>query len=237
MTTGVRIDRDGDALSMTLCRPEAGNEVSGPMFEAMLEELRAEATAPRARVLVLRAEGDVFCTGRERAGRDGTTIRAEVARLIALKQAVMRSPLVTIAEVHGDAAGFGMGLAVVADFTYVAETAKLSFPEMRKGLPPAAIMAYLGRYALPKRVFPLVLLAPDFTAAYAHEIGLVTHVTTRAKLRGEVDALVEQLLALDPEAMRQCKAYFQAANAASLEDNFERATDLLTARTLQLLAK
>ena len=237
MTTGVRIDREGDVLSMTLCRPEAGNEVSGPMFEAMLEALQAEASSPRARVLVMRAEGAVFCTGRERAGRDETSVRAEVARLIALKHAVMRSPLVTIAEVQGNAAGFGVGLAVVADFTYVAETATLSFPEMRKGLPPAAIMAYLGRYALPKRIFPLVLLAPDFTATYAREIGLVTHVTTRANLRAEVDALVEQILALDPEAVRQCKAYFQAANEAPLEQNFERATELLTARTLQLQAR
>ena len=45
----------------------------------------------------------------------------------------------------------------------VAATAILSFPEMRKGLPPAAIMAYLGRHALPKRIFPLVVLAPDIT--------------------------------------------------------------------------
>jgi hypothetical protein len=61
--------------------------------------------------------------------------------------------LITIAEVQGDAFGFGFGLAILCDFTLVSSSAKLAFPEMRKGLPPAAIMAYLGRYALPKQVF------------------------------------------------------------------------------------
>lgn len=233
---GVRIERDGDVLVMTLDNPAAGNEVTGAMFDAMLEVLRAEAAGPRARVLRIRAEGEAFCLGRERAGRDEASIRAEVTRLIALKHAVMESPLVSVAEVQGDAAGFGIGLAVVCDFTVVADTATLSFPEMRKGLPPAAIMAYLGRYALPKRIFPLILLAPDFTATHARDIGLVTQVSRRDALRGDVDDLIRRILAMDPDGVRQCKAFFQAAQDGALDDNFSRATDLLTARSLRLMA-
>lgn len=222
---------------MTLANPAAGNEITGDMFDAMLEALRSEAAHPRARVLRIRAEGEVFCLGRERAARDAAAIRDEIARLIALKRAVMESPLISVAEVQGNAAGFGTGLAVVCDFTVVADTATLAFPEMRKGLPPAAIMAYLGRYALPKRIFPLVLLAIEFTASHARDIGLVTQVSPRATLRGDVDDLIRRILALDPDAARQCKAYFQAAQASSIDDNFARASDLLTARTLELLAR
>jgi methylglutaconyl-CoA hydratase len=232
----VRIERDGEVLAMTLDNQAAGNEINGAMFEAMLEALRAERATPKARVLRIRAEGDVFCMGRERAGKDEASISAEITRLIALKRAVMESPLISIAEVQGNAAGFGIGLAVVCDFTVVAETATLSFPEMRKGLPPAAIMAYLGRYALPKRVFPLVLFAQDFTAAQARDIGLVTQLSTRASLKADVDALVKRILAMDPEGVRQCKAYFQKAQEGSLEQNFSQATGLLTAQTLRLQA-
>ena len=56
-------------------------------------------------------------------------------------------------------------------------------------------------------------------------------------LRGDVDELVQRILAMDADAVRQCKAYFQAAHGGALDDNFARATDLLTARTLQLLAR
>jgi enoyl-CoA hydratase/carnithine racemase len=232
----VRIERLGEVLTMTLDNASAGNEIDAEMFEAMLGALRAEKADPKSRVLRIRAEGEVFCTGRERKGKDEASVREEIARLLAMKRAVMESPLISVAEVQGDAAGFGMGLAVLCDFTVVAQTATLSFPEMRKGLPPAAIMAYLGRYALPKRVFPLVLFAQDFTAAHGRDIGLVTQVSTRASLRADVDALVARILAMDAEGARQCKAYFQAAQGSTLEDNFARAQDLLTAQTLRLLA-
>lgn len=235
-SSGVRIERAGDVLRMTLDNAAAGNAITGVMFDAMLAALTAEAARPAARVLHVRAEGDVFCMGRERAGRDEATIRAEVARLIAVKDAVRKSPLISVAEVQGNAAGFGVGLAVVCDFTVVAETAVLSFPEMRHGLPPAAIMAYLGRYALPRRIFPLLLLGQEFTASHAREIGLVTQVVSRDALRGEVDGLIARILAMDAEAVRRCKAYFQAAQEASIDDNFENATDLLTKRTLELQA-
>ena len=100
---GVVIERTRDVLIFTLDNAEHGNEVTGPMFDLMLAELRAEAYRPRARVLRIRAGGKVFCTGRERAGRDVATIRHESARLIELKRALRASPLISIAEVQGDA--------------------------------------------------------------------------------------------------------------------------------------
>jgi methylglutaconyl-CoA hydratase len=230
----VLIDRSGEVITMTLDNTAAGNEITSGMFDAMLETLRAEQKAPKARVLRIRAEGEVFCLGRERAGKDEKSINAEIDRLIALKRAVMDSPLISVAEVQGNAAGFGVGLAVVCDFTYVAETVQLSFPEMRKGLPPAAIMAYLSRYALPKRLFPLVLFAQEFTAAKASELGLVTHLSTKASLKADVDAVIQRILAMDPEGARQCKAYFQAAQEGTLAQNFIDATGVLIAQTLRL---
>src|SRR5262249_28505691 len=101
---------------------------------------------------------------------------------------------------------------------------------------PAAIMAYLGRYAQPKRIFPLIVLAPEFTATHARDIGLITQVAPRAELRATVDELIQHVLAMDVDAVRQCKSFFQAALGESIDDTFARATDLLTARTLQLQA-
>jgi len=65
---GVRIECQSDVLVMTLNNPAAGNEITGAMFDAMSAVLAREALAPRARVLHIRAEGNVFCRGRERAG-------------------------------------------------------------------------------------------------------------------------------------------------------------------------
>jgi methylglutaconyl-CoA hydratase len=230
----VLIDRAGAVLSFTLNNPEAGNEVTGPMFDAMIAALRSEAALPSARVLRIRARGDVFCTGRERAGRDAVSIHAEVSRLIELKRLLRASPLITIAEVQGDAFGFGLGLAILCDLTLVSTSASLAFPEMRKGLPPAAIMAYLGRYALPKHVFPMVLFGDNFAPEAALAAGLVTRVIPAQSLQAEADALAERILALDDAGARQCKAFFQAAEESSIEHNFRYATETLTVTALRL---
>ena len=232
----VMIDRSGAVLTFTLNNADAGNEVTGPMFDAMIAALRSEATLPTARVLRIRALGEVFCTGRERAGNDAVSIHREVSRLIEMKRLLRASTLITIAEVQGDAFGFGFGLAILCDLTLVSSSARLAFPEMRKGLPPAAIMAYLGRYALPKQVFPMVLFGDAITPDAALNAGLVTRVCAPDSLRAEADLLTDRILTLDETGARQCKSFFQAAEESSLEHNFRCATETLTVASLRLSA-
>src|SRR5882762_6775352 len=134
----VVIDRTADVLTFTLDNSSHGNEVTGVMFDAMLAELRKDASKPRARVLRVRSRGKVFCTGRERAGRTPAAIRRESARILKFKAALRSSPLISIAEVQGNAFGFGFALALVCYFARVAQQASLGFPEMGSRLGPAA---------------------------------------------------------------------------------------------------
>ena len=235
--TGVVIERSPDVLTFTLHNPRHENEVTGTMFDAMLAELRSEAVNPAARVLRIRALGKVFCTGREHAGRDAQSIGKEASRLIAFKRALRTSPLISVAEVHGDAFGFGFGLAIVCDFVLVAENASLAFPEMRFGLAPSAIMAYLGEYALPRAAFPLVLLGDPVSPERALQIGLISQICAAEQLVGEADALVERILRLDPDATRRCKEFFLAAQQNSFDQNCRLAIEALTQGSLAMLNK
>jgi enoyl-CoA hydratase/carnithine racemase len=231
----VLIEKSGAVLTFTLNNPDAANEITGPMFDAMIAALRSEAIEPTARVLRLRAAGNAFCKGRERAGRDAVSVHAEVTRLIELKKLLRSSSLISVAEVQGDAFGFGFGLAILCDFAIVSSAARLAFPEMKAGLPPAAIMAYLGRYALPKRVFPMVLFGDPMTPSVALEAGLITQIAEPDTLSVAPDTLIERILALNEAGARNCKAFFQAAEENSLEQNFRFATETLTVTTMRLM--
>jgi len=235
--SGVVIERTADVLTFTLDNSTHGNEVTGAMFDAMLAELRTEASKPRARVLRIRARGNIFCAGRERSGRTPAAIRREASRIIQFKAALRSTPLVSIAEVQGNAFGFGFGLAILCDFPLVAEHASLGFPEMRHGLAPTAIMAYLGEYALPRFAFPLVLLGEPIDAQRAQRIGLISQVCPADRLSAEADALVERILRLDPAAVRQCKTFFLNAQQNSFHQNCRLAADALTKGSLALLAR
>ncbi len=234
---GVLIDRAGDVLTFTLNNSAQGNCVTGAMFDAMLAELRAETISPRARVLHVRARGDVFCTGRERAGRDIPSVRHESARVLELKHALRTSPLISVAEVHGNAFGFGFGLAIVCDFSVVADHVALGFPEMRSALAPAAIMSYLGEYTLPRFAFPLVLFGDSIDPQRALQIGLISQVSTAAKLSADVQSFIQRILALDPVAARRCKEFFHAASQNFFDQNCRLATETLTVGSLAMLAK
>jgi methylglutaconyl-CoA hydratase len=236
-SNGVLIDRTADVLTFTLDNSSHGNEVTGAMFEAMLAELAKEESKPRARVLRIRAHGDVFCTGRERAGRTPAEIRRESARILKFKAALRSTALISIAEVQGDAFGFGFGLAIVCDFPLVAEHASLGFPEMRHGLAPVAIMSYLGEYALPRFVFPLVLFGEPIDPQRAQQIGLISQVCPAGRLSTEANALVERILQLDPAAVRRCKDFFLNAQQNSFDQNCRLAVDALTKGNLALLAR
>jgi enoyl-CoA hydratase/carnithine racemase len=231
------IARSADELAFTLDNAAQGNQVTGAMMDAMLGELRAEAEQPRARVLRLRAKGAVFCLGRERAGRDLPSIRREASRIVELKRALRATSLISIAEVQGDAAGFGFGLAILCDFALVADTARLSFPEMKHGLPPAVIMAYLGEFALPRHAFPMVLFGEPISAARAVEIGLVSQSCPAERLAGEADALARRILAVEPGAARRCKDFFQTALQNGFDQNCRLAVEALTLGSLAALPK
>ena len=231
------VERDRDVLTFVLNNVEHGNEVTGGMFDVMLAELRTEAIRPSARVLRIRARGNVFCTGRERSGRDIHAIRRESARLIEVKKALRTSPLISIAEVQGDALGFGFGLAIVCDFVYVSETASLGFPEMRFGLAPAAIMAYLAEYALPRFAFPLLLFGDPIFPQQALQIGLISRVCPADRLATDADALVERILKLEPNAARTCKEFFLTTQQNSFEQNCRLAVEALTVGSMAVLAK
>jgi methylglutaconyl-CoA hydratase len=234
---GVVIQRVSEVLTFTLDNPSNGNEVTGAMFDTMLAELRSEAANPVARVLRIRARGEVFCTGRERAGRDAESVHKEASRLIEFKRALRASPLISVAEVQGDAFGFGFGLAIVCDFALVAENASLAFPEMRSGLAPSAIMAYLGEYALPRSTFPLILFGEPVSPQHALQIGLISQICAPEQLLGEANALVARILRLDPDAARRCKEFFLTAQQNSFDQNCRLAIEALTEGSLAMLHK
>jgi methylglutaconyl-CoA hydratase len=232
---GVVIQRIPDVLTFTLDHPNHGNQVTGAMLDAMLAELRAEVSIPVARVLRIRARGRVFCTGRERAGRDADSIRKEAERLVEFQHALRTSPLISVAEVQGDALGFGFGLAIACDFVLVAENASLALPEMRSGLAPSDIVAYLGEYALPRVALPLVLFGDPISPVRALQVGLISQICAPEQLVGEANALVARILRLDPAAVRRCKEFFLAAQQNSFEQNCRSAIEALTEDSLAKL--
>jgi enoyl-CoA hydratase/carnithine racemase len=152
-----------------------------------------------AHVLRLRASGEVFCLGRDRGGSTPAEVRAEAEALAGLTRSAQRTRLVTVAEVQGDAAGFGVGVVAAFDVSVAVRDATFRFPEVGIGLAPALVLAWLPRVVGRRQAFWLTATGEPLPAGKAAELGLLNEVVeTREALAERVDAMVAQLRGRSP---------------------------------------
>ena len=229
---GLVIDARGPVLSATLAAPN-GNQVSPVMADALIEVLTAPPTD--AHVLVLRAVGEAFCLGRDRAATGPGALSVEVDRLVRLNQALVTTSLVTIAEVHGDAAGFGAGLAALADVSVATESARFWFPEIGIGLAPTLVLAWLERMVGRREAFWLTATGERVPAVRALQLGLLNEVVTDQKaLSDAVERRVAELVAHPRRVHAEIKSMLRAASALSPEQAGQLAASRLVVGSLRL---
>jgi 2-(1,2-epoxy-1,2-dihydrophenyl)acetyl-CoA isomerase len=210
-SAGLRAERDGAVLTLTLDRPDVHNALDWKTRDALVDAL-GEASADLAiRAVVLTGAGDrAFCTGADLRvpmptppKPDGAPARAqgEVARGIAtgwqrVVAAVLDCEKPVVGAINGTAAGAGMHLALACDVVVMAETSKLVPVFVRRGIAPDAAGAYLlTRLVGPQLAKRLYLFGDDVPAADAQRLGLVGEVVPAAELMSTAQALAARLAA------------------------------------------
>lgn len=212
-------------LTVRLDRPP-GNLLSMPVVLALTELL--DAPPEGAHVLRLTTAGEAFCLGRDRAGTSPGALREESLALVGLHRALRRTRLVTVAEVDGDAAGFGVGLLAFCDVAVALASARLSFPEVGIGLAPAVVLAWLPTVVGEREAFWLTASGEEITADRALELGLVSAVSPSAQeLRAEVDRRIELLRSRSPRVHAEIKSLLAAGRGLSEDQSLELSVDRL----------
>ena len=203
---GLRVEREGSVLRITLARPERRNAFNA---ELIVELDEAFSEVGDARVVVLAGDGESFCAGADvewqRSSID-LSLDANVEDALRLNRmlvAVDSCPAPVVARVQGYALGGGSGLVACADVVIAAPDGTFGFTEVRLGIIPAVIspfvFAKIGTGAA-RRFF---LTGERFDAATALRIGLVHEVA--GELGEAVDRIVGEILKSGPEATRAAK--------------------------------
>jgi methylglutaconyl-CoA hydratase len=202
---GLRTERDGHVLRVTLARPERRNAFDA---ELIAELTAAFADVGDARGVVLAGEGPSFCAGADIEWQRSSIDLSydenveDAMRLYRMCETIDRCPAPVIARVQGFALGGGSGLVACADIAVAAPDATFGFSEVKLGIIPAVISPFvlpkLGAHA--RRFF---LTGERFDAETALRIGLVDEVTP--ELDGAVDRVIEELLTSGPQAVREAK--------------------------------
>ena len=212
MADELLIERRGATLVATADAGE-DNLYSPAMIARLRDAIRDAAAEPEMRFVRLAARGRAFCLGRGAPAAAGNgkpgadVLRALAGAIVELNELLQTTPLVVVAEVQGDAAGFGAGLVGNADVAVAAEHARFCFPEILSGFAPAIVMSWLPVNVPRKRAFEMVATGAWTDARTALHDGLLTEVAPADRLRARVDERIEQLARMSAPALRDVKTF------------------------------
>ena len=202
----LRIERDGDALHVTLARPESRNAFDAALITELSE---AFVDVGASRAVVLAGDGPSFCAGADvewmRASAD-LDLEANVADANALRrmlEGIDSCPAPVVAVVQGHALGGGIGLVACADIAIAEPRAVFAFSEVKLGIVPAVISPFALRKIGESAARRYFVTGERFDAATALRIGLVHEVDP--DLTGALDRVLTELRTAGPRATRHAK--------------------------------
>ncbi|MDX5562890.1 enoyl-CoA hydratase/isomerase family protein [Streptomyces sp. ID05-04B] len=176
-TEPVRLDREGDRLTITLNRPSVRNAFDAATRDALCEALDVAVTDPTVTRVDLRGDGPAFCSGGDLAefGSSRDPARAHHVRVHRSPAALLQRCAAKVsAHLHGACVGAGIELAAFAGRVVAAPDTVVRLPEIGMGLIPgaggtASLPARIGR----ERTAYLALTGDALSVPEARRWGLV----------------------------------------------------------------
>ncbi|MEE9225905.1 MAG: enoyl-CoA hydratase-related protein [Bacteroidota bacterium] len=218
--------------TITLNRPEKRNALNDKLVIELGKAFENAESDSRAKLVVLRANGDAFCAGADiaylqRLARFSLEENLEDSkRLMNLLFQVYRCSKPTVAAVQGPALAGGCGLAAVCDFVIASRSAAtFGCTEVHLGFIPAIVMVFLLKRIGEGRARELVVRGNVIDAETAERIGLITEAAVDIEER--VRALVDELLSGNSgSAMARSKEMLRGIPAMKLEEALEYAASM-----------
>lgn len=192
----ILMDLKGAVRTVTLNRPEKRNALDGEMLND-LEAIFRTQPVQTERVVVLRAEGPVFCAGLDLGSRP--VVSRGSSSIEDMLQAVEQYPLPVVAIVQGDAIAGGNELALHCDLVVASEQARFGMSLAQLGLAPTwFLVKKLMELAGPATTREILLLGDPLPATRMYELGIIARVVSADQLQQTADQLVHRLAANAP---------------------------------------
>ncbi|MFW6085851.1 MAG: enoyl-CoA hydratase/isomerase family protein, partial [Myxococcota bacterium] len=248
----IRVERDGAVGILTIARRERLNSLDVRTAQDFRRAGLQLARDTGVRAVVLRGEGDVFCSGADlkyiHGGGDGADLGyleptgdrpasegyGEVFKQIleyihSTISEIRRAPKPFLAAVDGPAAAGGFGIAMACDLVFASDRAWFEWAYFKTGLSGAESSTFLlPRLVGFRKAMELVLLGPRLSAEQAREANLVNRVFPQDTFEEEVRAIARQLADGPTTAYAAAKDLLnQAAGMDRLDVHLDQEVDHL----------
>ncbi|MEP6827294.1 MAG: enoyl-CoA hydratase-related protein [Aestuariivirga sp.] len=204
--------RSGAVATITLNHPDKANVLSLAMMDALQEAVEKAGADDSTHVIVLAANGRLFCAGHNlaelQAQPDAAHVETLFQRCTALMSAIRELPKPVMAKVQNSAMAAGCQLVAVCDLAYAAEGAKFGLNGINLGLFCSTPSVAVSRSMAPRQALELAMTGNLITAARAAELGLINEAFPAAMLDEEVRRRADDIAAKDPQSLALGKKLF-----------------------------
>lgn len=228
MPSELHAEHRGAALVLTLSDPASRNTLSEQVFAAGIEALQVFEADESVRCVVLRGEGEHFCSGgnlqqiksnREAGGEAQDGMLRHFHEFI---DALRVFPKPVIAAVEGAAAGGGFSLALACDLVVAAADAKFILSYGRIGLSPDGGASWHLMQRVPRPLaLQMLWLGEAMSAEQLHARGLINWVVPHGQAFEHAMSIADRLAALAPNAVASAKELVNAWPMADLTQQLD----------------
>lgn len=219
-----------------LHRPEMRNAFNPEMIAELTKIFTDLQDRKDVRAVVLQGEGKAFCAGadlnwmKEMVNFSFEQNKEDSLKLFAMFEVMANCSLPVIGLVHGAAFGGALGLIAICDEAVAEEKTQFCFSEVKLGIAPAVISAFVNKKAVPGKIRPLMLSGGIFNAHAAQQSGLVTEVVADGEGHLAVQRILHNYLQCGPEAVRETKKLLNNLSDMTWAQQKESTTTLIAER-------
>lgn len=202
----VSVTQEGAIARVVLNRPQSRNAVNLEMCIALREAFQRLDATPDVRVILLSANGPVFCAGadlKERADKDEAWVIARRHASFSAYDAIGRCSKPTVALTQGPVVGSGGEIIMSCDFVVASEKTTFRFPEPQWGTVGATqrLQRVIGRMNAKELLFT----GRTMPVEEAYQRGLVSRVVPAENLEQVGAEIAASIAAAPPLAMSLTK--------------------------------
>ena len=211
-------------LTVKLNRPERKNALNGVMINELIHLFDLAKKTRDVRVVVLAAEGNVFCAGGDLkaiGGEAETGPKSSIPHLgesddMVVKLYHLNKPV--IAKIQGPVLAGALLLVCNATHAIASDEAWFSAPEIKRGLWPFQVMAGLFRIMPGRAALDFIMRGNRMPASDAARLGLINETAPIAELDARVCALAEELASYSPQSMQMGLEALRVQETMSFDD-------------------
>lgn len=219
-----------EVATITLDSPHNRNALSAQLVRELGECLERAEADEAAKVVLLRAEGTVFCSGADLSEASTGAPEDAPRGIVRLQRTIVGSSKPVVLRLQGAVRAGGIGLVAAADVVVANADATFALTEVKLGLAPAVISLTVLPRLTSRAAAYTFLTGETFTGAEAERMGLVTRAVPADGLDAEVERVCASLATGAVQGLRETKALL----AHDLLERIDRLGDDVAAQSARL---